>query len=228
MSNKKKTKKKTTAQPQQQLTPKNYILTGRARTLPIAECWISTDWKEAGICSIVVARRHTSGNMTFGMYLLDIFCLGLKNTNYLFNNSEYEYKALVEKIYSVHDHGKIPIDYTLAHNIIFGCIAYSEDLGFKPEKDWAITQMILEEDTEDVELIEVEFGKNGKPYFINGPYDNVQKVVNTLNKSVGQGNYEMMYMLGNLNRFDDDFDDDDDDDDDEDEIQDVDYEEVKR
>ena len=227
MANKKKTKKKPTAQPQ--LTPKNYLLTGRARKLPIAECWISSDWKVAGICSIVVARQHTSGNLTFGIYLVDIFCLGLKNSNPVFNKPEYEYEDLLDKIFSTHMYGKTQIDYVLAHNIIYGAVAYAEDLGFKPEKDWIFSQMILEEDTEDIELIEVEFGKNGKPYFINGPYDNVQKVVNTLKKSVGEGNFEMTYILGDPGRFDDefDFDDDDDEDDDDDDTEDVDYEEVK-
>ena len=240
MSNKKKTKKKPAAKPQQQLTPKNYLLTGRARKLPITECWISSDWKVAGICSIVVARQHTSGNLTFGIYLVDIFCLGLKNSNPVFNKPEYEYEDLLDNIFNTHMYGKTQIDYVLAHNIIYGAIAYAEDLGFKPEKDWALSQMILEEDTEDVELIEVEFGKNGKPYFINGPYDNVQKVANTLNKSVGEGNYGMTYILGDPSSFDDefDFDDDedyedddydydDDDDDDEEDAEDVDYEEVK-
>ena len=231
MSNKKKTKKKAAANPQQQLTPKNYLLTGRARKLPIEECWISSDWKDAGICSIVVARKHTSGNLTFGIYLVDIFCLGLKNSNPVFNKPEYEYDDLLDKIFSTHMFGKTSIDYVLAHNIIYGAVAYAEELGFKPEKDWALSQMILEEDTEDVELIEIEFGKNGKPYFINGPYDNVQKVVNTLNKSVGDGNYEMTYFLGDPSRFVDDFDFDDDDDDDDDnddnDTEDVDYEEVK-
>ena len=227
MANKKKTKKKPTAQPQ--LTPKNYLLTGRARKLPIAECWISSDWKVAGICSIVVTRQHTSGNLTFGIYLVDIFCLGLKNSNPVFNKPEYEYEDLLDKIFSTHMYGKTQIDYVLAHNIIYGAVAYAEDLGFKPEKDWIFSQMILEEDTEDIELIEVEFGKNGKPYFINGPYDNVQKVVNTLKKSVGEGNFEMTYILGDPGRFDDefDFDDDDDEDDDDDDTEDVDYEEVK-
>ena len=227
MANKKKTKKKPTAQPQ--LTPKNYLLTGRARKLPIAECWISSDWKVAGICSIVVARQHTSGNLTFGIYLVDIFCLGLKNSNPVFNKPEYEYEDLLDKIFSTHMYGKTQIDYVLAHNIIYGAVAYAEDLGFKPEKDWIFSQMILEEDTEDIELIEVEFGKNGKPYFMNGPYDNVQKVVNTLKKSVGEGNFEMTYILGDPGRFDDefDFDDDDDEDDDDDDTEDVVYEEVK-
>ncbi|MBL7815897.1 MAG: hypothetical protein JNL70_12855 [Saprospiraceae bacterium] len=230
MSNKKKNKKKPAA-PEQQMSPKNYILTGRARKLPIAECWISPNWEGSGLSTIAVARRHNSGNMTLGIYLLDTFCLGLKNTNVLFNQADYEYEDYLDKIFSPHG-GKEPIEYTLAHNIIYGAIAYAEDLGFKPNKDWTLSQMILEEDTEDIELIELEFGKDGKPLFINGPYDNVQKVLNTLNKSVGQGNYDFITQINDGSDFDgfddDDFDDEyDDEDDDNEDIEDADFEEIK-
>ena len=234
MANKKKAKKKAPAKPQQQMSPKNYILTGRTRKLPIGECWISPDWKEAGMCTIVVTRQHSSGNLTFGVYLVDTFCLGLKNTNAIFNKPDYEYEDYFDKIFDAHG-GREPIDYVLAHNIIYGAIAYAEDLGFKPDKDWVLSQMILEDDTDDVALIEVEFGKDGKPFFINGPYDNVQKVVNTLKKSVGEGNFEMTYIMGKSDTFDRNFDyhfndddaDDDDDFEDDDDVEDVDYEEVK-
>lgn len=221
-----KKKKKPSAKPQQQISPKNYILTGRARKLPIVECWISPDWQEAGICSIVVARQHTTGNVTFGIYLVDTFCLGLKNTNAVFNKPDYEYADICNNIFEQHE-GKEKISYALAHNIIYGAIAYAEDLGFKPEKDWVLSQMILEEDTEDVELIDVEFGKNGKPFFMNGPYDNIQKVVSMLDKSVGRGNYDTMLRLDDpsklsLQNYEFDTDDDDDD-----SAEDIDYEEVK-
>jgi hypothetical protein len=234
MANKKKTKKKAAPQGQQQMSPKNYILTGRARKLPIAECWISPDWQEEGICSITVARKHATGNMTFGIYLVDTFCLGLKNSNPVFNKPDYEYVDIIDRVYGQHG-GKEAISYSLAHNIIYGAVAYAEDLGFKPEKDWSLSQMILEEDTEDVEFIEVEFGKDGKPFFINGPYDNVHKVMATLNKSVGEGNYDTMVQIQDPAEFGltlddlemvDEYDDFDDDDDDE-KTEDADYEEVK-
>ena len=122
----------------------------------------------------------------------------------------------------------------MAHNIIYGAIAYAEDLGFKPEKDWALSQFILEEDTEDIELIEVEFGKDGKPCFINGPFDNINSVLAKLNKSVGEGNYEFIMIDGDDDFYgfddddDDDFEEEDDfDDDDDDDVEDIDYEEVK-
>ena len=236
----KKNKNKKKVQPQQPMSPTKYFTSGRARQLPIEECWISPDWKEAGICTVVVARKHTTGNVTFGVYLMDTFCLGLKNTYAVFNRTQFDYDDIMSDMYAQHG-GRIPIDYALAHNIVYGGIAYAEDLGLKPHKDWATSQFILEEDTEDIELIDVEFGKDGKPFFISGPYDNVGKIKARLDASVGEGNYTyLMQVDGNgfdfdgFDDFDDDddedFDDDDDDDfdDDDNDIEDIEYEEVTK
>jgi hypothetical protein len=225
-------KKKKPSKPQPQMSPVNYIKSGRARLLPIEGCWINPNWKETGVCTILVQRRHTTGNFTFGTYLVDIYCLGLKNTMASFSKPQYEINGQLDQIFQAHG-GKIAADYVLVHNIIYGAIAYAEDLGFKPEKDWALSQFILEEDTEDIELMDIEFGKNGRPCFVNGPYDNVAKISAQLEKSVGKGNFDVMMQIGGggfSNFFDEDFDDDDDDfdDDDDDIIEDIDYEEVKK
>jgi hypothetical protein len=226
-------KKKKPSKPQPQMSPTNYIKSGRARLLPLHGCWINPNWKETGVCTILVQRRHTTGNLTFATYLVDIYCLGLKNTMASFSKSEFEIAGQLDQIFQAHG-GKMRVDYVLVHNIIYGAIAYAEDLGFKPEKDWALSQFILEEDTEDIELMDIEFGKNGRPCFVNGPYDNVAKISAQLEKSVGKGNFDVMMQIGGggfSNFFDeDDFDDDDDDDfdDDDDAIEDIDYEEVKK
>ena len=230
MAIKKKNKKKsTTPPPQQQMSPQKYITSGRARLLPIHECFINSDWKTAGICSIIVTRIHGTGKFTCGIYLVDIFCLGLKNTSLIFNKDTFDYQTLFNSIADSHDGAMMPIDYVLAHNIIYGAIGYAEDLGFKPEKDWALTQFILEEDTEDIELIEVEFGQDGKPLYIAGPYDNVIAIQNKLNKNVGAGNYHFVSLLmeGMFSDDDDDDDDFEDDEYDDDDAEDIDYEEVK-
>ena len=55
---------------------------------------------------------------------------------------------------------------------------------------------MLEEDTEDVELIEIECGKNGKPFYVCGPYDDRKKaeaIIAQLERSAGKGNYD--YIL---------------------------------
>ena len=228
MANKKNKKKP--AKPQPQMSPANYIKSGRARLLPISECWISPDWKDSGLCSIVVARKHTTGNVTFGTYLVDTYCLGLKNTMAVFSKPLFQYEDFVEQMFQAHG-GKMSVDYVVVHNIIYGAIAYAEDLGLKPEKDWALSQFILEEDTEDIELMDIEFGKNGRPLFMSGPYDNIANITKRLENSVGKDNFEVMIRLEESN-FNDFYlnenDDDDDFDDDDDTVEDIDYEEVKK
>ena len=234
MANKKKTKKKVAAKPQQQMSPKNYILTGRARKLPIVECWINSNWRETGMNTLIVARQHGTGNITFGLYLVDTYCLGLKDTSVRFSAPRFEYEETLNQTILIHEADKEQIDYVLAHNIIYGAIAYAEDLGMKPHKDWATSQFVLEEDTEDIPLVDVTFGKDGKPFYINGPFDKVDSVIAKLDKSVGKGNYVFLYMMGDQmddTGFyqaddDDDFDDDEDFDDDDD-VEDAEYEQVK-
>jgi hypothetical protein len=224
----KKKKKKPQAPAPQQMSPKKYIETGRARLLPIGDCLISNNREYEGLCTVIVPRRHVTGNITFGVYLLDVFCLGLKNTHALFNYSIEEYEEMVAKLYDAHLHGYAPCSYELAHNLIYGAIAYASKLGFKPHKDWALSQMILQKPN-TVEPMDLDFGKDGKPFFINGPYDNVTAIVNQLNKSVGEGNYDFTYMVDHSSYFNDNYYDDDEDDydDEDDNIEETEYEEVK-
>jgi len=149
-------------QNQKQPTPENYIRT-RARNLPVESCYLNIDWKESGLASIIVARKHTNGNFTIGIYLVDLFALGTKDTYFRFNIPPQDLDELIERMGDGH---LIKADYALVHNIIYGANAYAEDNGFTVCKEFSLTRFILEEDTEDIELIEIEFGKHGKPLLI--------------------------------------------------------------
>jgi hypothetical protein len=190
-----------------QLSPEKYIQT-QARSLPIMECLINDGWESVGICNVVVVRRHKTGNVTYALYLVDMYCLGVKDVSYYFNQDAEDYEDL-----KYNGPEWITIDYVLAHNIIYGSIEYAEDYGFKPHKDFAIGRFILEEDDDRVELMELEFGLDGKPCYMQGPYDDPVKVKNitaTLERTAGKDNFAI------VEEGDEDFDIDDDDWDDED------------
>lgn len=68
-------KNKKTNNANQKLSPENYIRQ-KARSLPIYECWITSNWKNSGLASICISRIHSNGNLTLGMYLVDLYCLG--------------------------------------------------------------------------------------------------------------------------------------------------------
>lgn len=186
----------------QMLSPENYIRQ-RSRDLPIYKCWIMKEWQELGKTSIIISRKHANGNISFCFYLVDLFCLGVKDTFFQFNTEESE---LVDRIKRNTEYENFEeISYELAHNIIFSAIEFAEEYGFQPHKDFTkTTEFFLEEDDDRIELINIECGKNGKPYYINDGEDSVttKRILNQLHKTAGEGNYE--YML-------DDFDEDEDD-----------------
>jgi len=195
------------------MSPEKYVRT-QARTLPIFECVINDDWQTSGLCNIIVARQHKTGNVTIGIYLIDMYCLGVKGAQFDFNLYLDEYEDIKSRF-----SGDV-CDYVLAHNIIFGAIAYAEDYGFKPHKDFETARFILDEDDEDVPLMELEFGLNGKPHYVSGPYDDSVKINNILailERTAGEGNFTFTNLGSMFDDMDDeDFDDDGEEEDDED------------
>ena len=188
-----------------QLSPEKYIKT-HARSLPVAECWISEGWQSHGICNIIIARRHKTGNITAGVYLADLYCLGLKNTTYHFNLDPDDYEYLKGNCGDLEK-----CDYVLVHNIIYGAIEFADDFGFRPHKDFDIAQFILEEDDESVELMDIEFGYEGQPFYMQGPHDSqakINQIKATLLRTAGEGNFDMEGL--DDDEFDEDFDEDDD------------------
>ena len=168
-----------------QLSPESYIRK-KARSLPIKQCYIDFGWKEKGMTNVFVARRHKNGNITFGAYLIDLFCLGIKDAFYYFNIPEYKLQELVIR------GNLVECDYDLAHNIVYGAKQYAEKLGFEPHKDWGIAQYVLEPDNGNLSQSDIEFGEDGQPHFMAGPHDDIHfinRVIKTLEKNVGAGNF---------------------------------------
>ncbi len=186
------------------LSPTVYIKT-KTKDLPYGICYSTYDEyhneSNSGLDTVIVSRIMPSGKLIVGMYLMDLYCLGIKNTVFKFAMTTDEFNEFVEMVQEQERRDFFEIEPSMAANLIFGGLDYAEQLGFRPEKDFAITKYIIDEDliTEDIDNI--EFGQNGKPMFIQGPYDNVKSVLATLNKNVGEGNYEYVMMLGKDDGF---------------------------
>ena len=55
-----------------------------------------------------------------------------------------------------------------------------------------LAEKILDPDLIDDGIDDIGVGKDGKPLFINGPYDNIDSIIATLNRNIGEGNYEVL------------------------------------
>lgn len=66
---------------QQFLSPEQY-LRQKARTLEIGTCYVTADIDEAKLGHVIVTRRHTGGRISMAAYLVDMDCLGVKDSYY--------------------------------------------------------------------------------------------------------------------------------------------------
>lgn len=163
-----------------------------ARKLPIYECLINPSWKEKGIATILISRRQPNGNLLFGVYLVDVYCLGLKNTFCNADFSVWRYETeLRSKTYREEDPVECPIP--LAHQIIYGGIEFATQFGFRPNKDFKLSQYVLEDNNNIEPYEDIEFGKDGQPFYIAGPDDNVEYIVRQLASKAGEGNFKFLY-----------------------------------
>ncbi|PZH16451.1 hypothetical protein C1I97_06600 [Streptomyces sp. NTH33] len=75
-------------------------------------------------------------------------------------------------------------------------MAYARTFGFEPAPDFAQVSVHLGEPGPATPRI--GFGRQGKPFYINGPRDDVQKIVRTLERTCGAGNYHYVPGTGPL------------------------------
>lgn len=189
------------------MNPDQYIQK-RARQLPLFECLVSRGWEVDRQPAVIVSRKHSNGNITSCLYVVDLLCLGVIFTTHVFNVSEEEYKELVLRIFedseqTPSDPDDIPgepferISYNLAHNIIYAGYEYAADYDIPPHKDFRVTRYMLEEDTEEIELVDIECGHNGKPLFVTENLTDYSAfkpefIIKKLIQNAGEGNFEVI------------------------------------
>jgi hypothetical protein len=167
----------------------------QARHFPIEGCWVQEEWDESGLAVVVIARRQPNGNIVFGVYLVDYYCLGVKDTFCRTDISEELFQHdFMPKTYR--DHAPISISPALAHEIVYGGIEYAAQFGFRPQRDFKLSQYILDPPGMHPRSGTVKFGKEGKPCYISGPHDDVQAIMNQLMRTAGEGNFDYLAHVG--------------------------------
>jgi hypothetical protein len=166
-----------------------------ARTFAILGCWAQPDWRETGLAVVVVARSQPNGRVVFGNYMVDYYCLGVKDC---FARGDVSLNRFHSEILPDIIPGGVAesISVELAHELIYGSIEYAALWGFAPSPDFEFAQEVLDPPALHPARGNVTFGKDGKPFFINGPRDDARAVVDQLARTAGVGNFDFLVMVG--------------------------------
>ncbi len=171
---------------------------------PVAQCLVNSNCAErllsdreldeqdvGGLGMVVVARTTGYKRFVICSYLIDYWCLGLKDTIGERKMNDIKYRQFLDMAYQGFPDGYQEITLEQAQAIVFGAINYAAELGLKPHKDFQKTKKHLGTWNGQPKLT---FGHEGKPYFIAGPYDNTTQIMQTLRKNVGEENFH--YLIG--------------------------------
>lgn len=166
----------------------------QARSYPIESCWVQQGWDESGLAVVVVARRQPSGDLVFGNYLVDYYCLGLKDTycNADIPPGRFRHEFMPQIFGSG---APVSISPALAHEIVYGGIEYAAQFGFRPHRDFKLSQHVLDPPEAHPRTGMVEFGKDGEPFYVSGPYDNADAIIRQLTRTAGEGNFHFLMQI---------------------------------
>ena len=166
----------------------------QAREYPILGCWVMTEWQNRGLTPVVVARKQPEERVIYGSFLVDLYCLGVKNA---FWRSDISLKQFIRDLPELLKDSPEPCEADLAHELIYGSIEYARQYGFEPHFDYAKACLVLDPPEAHPRKNRVLFGKDGKPFFIAGPVDNARAIIAKLMQTAGKDNFDYMVMLGN-------------------------------
>jgi hypothetical protein len=146
----------------------------------------------SGLAQVIVTRLER-GQYLVSSYLVDYWCLGVKNTFGPRKMNRIKYLQLLDEVRQRFQQDMSEITLQQAQSIIFGAVDYAAKCGLEPHRDFERSKPQLGDRYET--LIDIEFGRDGKPFYISGPYDNPHKILETLREHVGVNNFHYISHL---------------------------------
>ena len=157
-----------------------------AASWPVVQARISTTIWTDGIGEALLARRGPNGMTVISVFLLDVYCLGVKNV-IARADSELATNKWMSDLF---EKAGPWIDVSPEHirKLVEESIGYALSLGISPHPECATALMIFGDLDSSKCLQQFTFGSEGKPLFVAGPHDNpsrIQTVISTLQQTCG-------------------------------------------
>jgi hypothetical protein len=183
-----------------------HIATERARDrmgeVELAGCWVSPGWSRellvvsregwddvdlgdggpAGVALALVARAERGDRVTVCGYLVDTFCLGVKDVLGPERMRERDLPAFVRTYFMVFPSRAMRVPIELARHLVLGAAEFASGLGFAPHPDFEAVRGHLGELDEPCAIT---FGREGRPLYVQGPYDDPIAILETLRATIG-------------------------------------------
>jgi hypothetical protein len=161
----------------------------RAAQAPIQHCLLTESVFDVGMGTLVLARGATPHHVALSSFLIDTFCLGIKDVMFESVDSE-----VFEMYMDATDAGSpiVSVDPSYARKLLRDLAAWSQSIGFAPHRDFAAVERMFGDVSADASDAVFRFGRDGKPVYIPGPNDTaplIQRRIEQLQKHLGDDGF---------------------------------------
>ena len=177
----------------------------------LRHCWVNAGWSagltvdghpewrddyepepgQSGLVAVLIARDAGRSRLSVCGYLVDVYCLGVKNTVGPLPMNAGQCAEFTRQFFGGFDEPPIAAPLDLAQDLVFGGVDFARSLGLEPADGF--------EDVKDhlgswCGPSSIGFGCDGKPYYVAGPYDDADRVLRQMERAVGRDNFH--YLVG--------------------------------
>ncbi len=149
---------------------------------------------EVGCGYLVLSRYKSDGRVEAGFFLLDVFCLGVKDAGFcrFTDFADFE-KSLLDPLFR--EDGRERMMPGAGRKLAEEAVAYARSLGFAPGADYKKASRVFGGISTADCSEQFDFGKDGKPFYIQGPSDSPERrewILRALETRCGEGGFQFI------------------------------------
>jgi len=178
-------------------SPGSRVSPAQAVNYPIQDCLVPEQLFEVGLGQLILTRSLPSGDLAMAVFLLDVFCLGVKNAFYTVIPAQ-DYALQLRRI----EESGGPLERvhpSCLRKLVEGGVDYARELGFSPHADYAQAARLFGDIEAAACPVRYTYGKDGKPFYISGPNESPaqsRRILNTLSRKLGPEQFHFMTAIG--------------------------------
>jgi hypothetical protein len=166
-----------------------------AARAPVRTCLVGEGLFADGLGWLVLARTLPSGLVGASFFLVDVWCLGIKDAFFAVMTPQ-KFKERMDASRQGQQPPLVDINPSAARKLLHDAAAYAGSFGLEPSERFAEAEAIFGEIPMATETF--PFGKDGKPFFVSGPNDTpsrIRRILDTLVRRVGRGGFNYLVQV---------------------------------
>jgi len=144
-----------------------------AEKWPVVRALVAEELWDEGLGYLVIAREESDGRLVFASFMMDVYCLGVKDAFWR-AGTRTEFQDIIQQMDEMRT--MVPIEPACLVKIVKGAVDYAQSFGFPPHPDYHHASKLLDGIDPSTCPQSFTFGRDGKPFYIQGPHESPARV----------------------------------------------------